>query len=215
MNKKLILGGGSLLALSLFLAAGSALAADGGWQKMGQGKFGMGKPGMHMKMMGGPGGILGNHFPGSVTAINGSTFTLETKGRLAKTLTVNTAGAAITKNGQPASLADIGVGQMVVVEGKLDSAGATLTAEKVNIVIPMPSIRLEGTVQSVSGSTFSVLANNGATYSVDATSAKIFSVPGGQGTMSQVQAGDKVMVMGMILSSNNQITAQMVMDRSK
>ena len=157
--------------------------------------------------------LTGNRITGSVTAINGTSFTLTTKGRTVKTITVNDASATFTKDGQASSLGNLAVGQMVNVQGSADSAGTTITAVKVNIVTP--SIRFTGTVQSVSGSTLTVLATNSTTYSVDTISAKVSYAKGQKGTVSIIQVGDKVSVSGKLPAGTNNVTASMIRDLTR
>ena len=156
-----------------------------------------------------------NKFSGTVTAINGTSFTLRTKGRAAKTLTINDASAAFTKNGQSDASSDLAVNQMVSVSGALDSTGTTITATSVNIIILMPAIRFSGTVQSISADILTVLANNGTTYTVDATKAVVTYSRGHKGTLSIVQVNDKVTVSGKLLSGSVNVTAGTIRDASR
>jgi len=80
---------------------------------------------------------------GSVTAVNGGSFTLQTKafkGRKAAStpalaLTVNTSSTTVfKKDGQTATLADLASGQNIMVIGTRDSTGTMITASRVNIV---------------------------------------------------------------------------------
>lgn len=84
-----------------------------------------------------------NHVVGTVTGINGSVFTFETqagkkkKGADAKTLSVDVQTQANTKfhkNGVEATLADLAVGQKVIVTGPIDAASQIVAALDVKIV---------------------------------------------------------------------------------
>lgn len=165
------------------------------------------------KMMGKKPGVTDNRLMGSVTAINGTSFTLTTKGRTVKTITVNDASATFTKDGQASTLGSLAVGENVTVQGTMDAAGTTFTATKVNIVTP--SIRFAGTVQSVSGSSLTVLASNGTTYTVDAASAKVNYAKGKKGTISAIQVSDKVSVSGKLTPGTNNVLASMIRDTSR
>lgn len=83
-----------------------------------------------------------NHVVGVVTGINGSVFTFEThtgkqkNGVDIKTLSVDVhtnANTKFQKNGDNASLADLAVGQKVIVTGPIDATSQILTASKVKI----------------------------------------------------------------------------------
>lgn len=84
-----------------------------------------------------------NHVVGFVTGVNGSTFTFEThKGKQnkkaeIKTLSVDVqtnANTIFKKNGGNATLADLMVGQKVIVTGPVDATSQILTAVEVKIV---------------------------------------------------------------------------------
>ena len=76
---------------------------------------------------GNPGGVIspkGNLFTGKITAISGNTLTLQTNGfqkltaaatNTANSATVDDSGAKVMENGQAKTLADLAVGQMVMV----------------------------------------------------------------------------------------------------
>jgi hypothetical protein len=84
------------------------------------------------------------HLAGKVTAINGSSFTVQTlrsifKGGAATTVTVTTSGATtyVSPNNASASASSIKVGSYIVAEGTLSSDGKTLAAERIEI-LPAP-----------------------------------------------------------------------------
>jgi hypothetical protein len=74
------------------------------------------------------------HVGGEVTAVNGSTITVEQRDGTAATITVN-ADTEYTVNGEDAALADIEVGMFLVAEGEED-AGGGITAATVKAAEP-------------------------------------------------------------------------------
>lgn len=71
-------------------------------------------------------------FTGSVTAVNGASFTLQSKNRGAQT--INTTSTTVFKKGKAAAtLSDIVVGQTVMVSGVWDRTNSNVTATKVMI----------------------------------------------------------------------------------
>lgn len=158
-------------------------------------------------------------YNGTVSAINGTSFTLQMKVRKnsTKTLTINTASStAFTKNGQADSFSDLAVGQAVSVQGPLDSlSSSTIDATGVNIIIRMFPIRFNGTVQSVSGNILTILASYGKTYTVDMTNARINYSNGNKATSYIIQNNDQVIVLGRHLSGSNNITAVSIRDSSQ
>lgn len=76
---------------------------------------------------------------GTVSAINGTGFTVDVKNIKTKT-TLSTdvktdAGTVYTKNGMKATASDLAVGQKVIVVGTLDKTTNIVTAKQVKIVI--------------------------------------------------------------------------------
>lgn len=86
--------------------------------------------------------LRGNFTLGNVTAVNGTSFTVEDKGRrdvATTTYTVITDGSTVFKKAaQSGSLSDVTVGQFVMVAGAKNSANDTITATSVNVVSKMP-----------------------------------------------------------------------------
>jgi hypothetical protein len=88
-------------------------------------------------------GQRGNFSIGTVSAINGSSFTISIKGRqhatttpaVAASFTVNTTSSTTFKEGgQASSLSSLTIGQYVAITGTKDAAAETIDASKVNIL---------------------------------------------------------------------------------
>jgi hypothetical protein len=101
--------------------------------------------------VGQPGDFRGNRgVSGNVTAVNGSSFTVQRTGRMpdekiaTSTIqnvfyTVNTTGSTVfKKDGQAATLADVVQSERVMVTGTIDATTNTVTATAVNIVTKQP-----------------------------------------------------------------------------
>lgn len=158
--------------------------------------------------------FMGNGSMGSVTAVSGNSFTIQNKGRGGKTtsVTVTTdANTKVTKNGQADTLGDVAVGQMVMVKGTKNATTSTIAATDVNIIVRVPVVRVNGTVQSVSGNTLTVLGSDGVTYTVDATKAHV-GFGRKQGSLATIQVNDKVMISGAAGASAGQVTARVIID---
>lgn len=161
---------------------------------------------------------MGNHFIGSITAINGTGFTIQTinKGMQKATQTVNTGtGTNFTKNLQPATLSDLAIGQKVMVTGTRDSATNTITAESVNLFVNIAGTRLNGTVQSISGNILTIIDSKGAVHTVDAGNAKIMAKKGHKASLSTIQVNDKVTIFGTQSTGSANVTAKIIRDLSQ
>jgi hypothetical protein len=162
--------------------------------------------------------IMGNHFVGSVTAINGTGFTIQTinKGMQKATQTVNTGdNTKFTKNLQPATLSDLAIGQKVMITGTRDSAANIITADSVNLFVNFAGTRLNGTVQSISGNILTVIDNKSAIHTVDAANAKIMAKKGRKASLSTIQINDKVSIFGTQSTGSPNITAKIIRDLSQ
>ena len=113
-------------------------------------------------------------FSGSVTAVNGSSFTLQSKNRADQT--VNTTSSTVfDKNGQADSngIGDVAVGSNLTVSGVWDSTNNVIAAAKVNLIVRTKIFK--GVFVSYSGTAITMNASNSSStvYSVDASSAKL------------------------------------------
>lgn len=153
-------------------------------------------------------------FSGTIAAINGTSFTLQSKERGSQTINT-TSTTVFKKNDQPALFTDLVVGQNVKVSGVWDRTNSNVTATRVNIVIKMIGVNIKGTFQSASGTTLTILGSDSVTYSVDASKARFTYKNGHKGTISILQANDSVQVMGRQVASSTAVTALVVKDLSK
>lgn len=72
---------------------------------------------------------MNSAFLGKVTAVNGSSFAVQTKGR--GTLTINTDAATVFKKG---TLTDVAVGKTILAKGVWDTTNKNLTAKTVTVM---------------------------------------------------------------------------------
>ena len=155
-------------------------------------------------------------FLGTVKSISGNDFVLQSRGRGQQT--VNTNGdTKFYKNGKIASSSDLVVGEEVRVTGIWDRTNKNITATKVDIIIRMVTVRINGTFQSASGATLTVLGNNKVTYTVDASKARIIYKGGHKGNVGVLQANDKVQIYGkrQDITGTTDIVASLIRDLSQ
>lgn len=154
-------------------------------------------------------------FTGKVTAVSGSSFTLQA-GRGSQT--VNTDSSTVfKKNGQADSngIVDVTAGASVVVSGVWDRTNSNVTAKSVNVVIRQLAIRVSGSVSSVSGQSLSMTDKTGTVYSVDASKARVTYKGGRKADAGIIQSGDSVAVTGRHQSGSLNITASLIRDLSR
>jgi hypothetical protein len=137
MNKKKALAMSGIAAASLLMAL-PAFAATTPTTPSGTESSHVAKDGIHSSTT-----HKGNHQKitnatfGTVTSVNGSSFTITRKTReTTRTLTIGINSATVfKKNGQPDTSTDLAVGQRVVVMGVKDTSGNVADATSVTIMV--------------------------------------------------------------------------------
>ncbi|MGH7141048.1 MAG: DUF5666 domain-containing protein [Minisyncoccia bacterium] len=220
---------GSAMAGSLLLSGTALAAAPQTPPQGGHGQW-MGHGGAPNQM---PPGVFG-----SVTAINGSTLTVESRGfgKSASTTTdytVNASGATVTKNGASASLSSIATGDMVMVQGTISGTSVTATAIRDGMSKGGPGMGrggfgkyasstppniphgngepvIGGTVATIDGTTLTIANKGNITYTVDAANTTV-TKQGKSASLSSVSVGDNVLVQGTI--NGTSVTASSIIDQ--
>ena len=184
----------------------------------------------------GAGGHWGGRAPGvfgTVSAINGTTLTVQSKGfgqnATATTYTVDASSATVTKSGSTSTLGAVAVGDTVMVAGTVTGSNVVATtirdgvmgrggmrpggmhASSTEAVIQgngQPVIG--GAVTAVNGSSLTVTNKSNVTYTVDVTNAKIVKA-GATSTIASVSVGDNVVVQGTV--NGTAVVASSVLDQ--
>lgn len=142
---------------------------------------------------------------GEVTAVNGAVLSLRADG--GTTYTVNTSGAEFKHS----ALADIAVGDTIMVRGELD--GTILTAEKVKEkkTDKTPARITGGTVTAVTGTEITVdrFGSKGAT-TVATNAATRYLLDGATTTRAALTAGSHVLIFGTTSTTTGVFTASIV-----
>ena len=213
MKNKLRLLGASSVVLGSLLIAGTALAAAPSGS-------------MHMGMWGG--GKMPGVF-GTVSAINGDTITLSSKGfgknATPTTYSVDATNAVVVKDGATSTLASVSVGDMVMAAGTVSGSSVTATTirdgmmmgrggmgganPKTPVITGNGQPVVGGTVTAINGSTLTITNKSNVTYTVDASSATI-EMSGASSTLASVGVGDMVVVQGTV--NGTSVTASSVID---
>ena len=174
---------------------------------------------------------------GKVTAINGTTLTVQSVKRgirvesvststAPSVFTVDASNARVLKANATSTLSDIAVGDNIIVQGKL--SGTNVTAA---IIHDAPAIGKNnssrgsellmqgngqpvviGDITSVSGNSIVISNKSNVSYTVDVSSASILKQGiAGTTTVSSLTVGDGVIVQGVI--NGNSVSASSVIDR--
>ena len=162
---------------------------------------------------------------GTVTAINGSTLTVNStdqKTSVVTTYTVDATNAKITKNRVTGTVSSIAIGDNVAVMGTENGTNITATAVMDGVMMGgqgmgqgMMHNGVFGTVASISGNTItltskqfqpkgsanSTTAGATVTYTVDATNATV-TKSGATSSVGAIAVGDTLMVQGTVTGTS-------------
>jgi hypothetical protein len=192
--------------------------------------------GMHggQEWMNGKGGMMRPAVVGTVSAVSGTTITVNSKqgpkasAATSTTFTIDARNAVVKKNNATSTVSSIAVGDMIVVQGTVTGNNVVATmirdgvmmrgafGNKQNDGSDTPQIQgngqpvIAGTISSISSSTVVVSNKAGATYSVDATNAKIQQKGNQSASISSLKVGDSVVVQGAV--NGNNIVATTIID---
>ena len=170
---------------------------------------------------------------GTVASISGSTLTVTSKNKEAEdgkpvtaTYTVDASKATVTKNGAASSLANIAVGDMVMVQGAI--SGTTVTANMIMDGLPQGQMMkggmippnsivkgdgqpiVGGNITAINGSALTITNKSNVTYTVNAGAALIVK-NNATSSISALAVGDSVIVQGAV--NGNTITASSVINQ--
>ncbi len=172
----------------------------------------LGEPGgdlggdLDLGRFGGPGGFREI----TITAISGSSITLTTDDGWTRTVTVD-GDVELTKGGQAIALGDLAVGDQVRFRQTRNDDG-TYTVEAIAVVVP--SVR--GEVSEVGATGFKVTTRDGSVWTITVDGSTEYQYGQGDGTLADVQNGDKVLVLGESSGDNalRALTVQVAGDRA-
>jgi hypothetical protein len=126
----------------------------------------------------------------TVTAISGNQLTLGTDDGWARTITV-TADTKITKGGQPATVDDVHVGDVVrFTEHKNDDGTWTIT----NLAVVLP--QTAGTVTAVGSDTITITGRDGTSQTIHTTGTTSYHRGSSAANRSDVTVGSTIVAVG-------------------
>ncbi len=180
--------------------------ANGGWAGPGAGFGSGGFMGGRGGAMGGRGGFgPGGIGPGAfdqitVAGVNGSAISLKTADGWTRTITVSSS-TTITKGGKTITAADVATGDTIRFTETRNTDGS-FSITSLQVVVP----EVDGTVTSVTGSTFQLKDRSGVTWTVTTNGSTSFNLGPSSGSLTDVTVGATVDV-ARTQGSNNAVTA--------
>jgi hypothetical protein len=144
----------------------------------------------------GRGGVTHGFADITITAISGSSVTLETDDGWTRTITVDSS-TTITKAGETIAPTDLAVGDHIALQQTRNDDGTyTVTA----IVVIVPSVT--GTVSDLSSSGFKVTTRDGSVWTITTDADTNYHFGTGDGSASDVSNGTTVRVQGESTGEN-------------
>jgi hypothetical protein len=159
---------------------------------------------------------------GTVSAINGNSLTVVAKdgwngGAAGTTYSVDASAATITKNRTTVTVANIAVGDVVMVQGATNGTAITATVIRDGAIsggkdrgwgaAQAPLLQgngqpvIGGAISAISGTTLTVTNKSNITYSVDASTATV-TKGNATSSISAVTVGDNVIIQGTVNGTN-------------
>jgi hypothetical protein len=139
----------------------------------------------------------------TVTAVSANEISLKTDDGWTRTITV-TADTKITKGGQPATLAEVTVGDRVrFAERKNDDGTWTITA--LAVVLPQTA----GAVTAIGGDTITIARRDGTSETIQTTDATTYHRGNADGSRADVTVGSTIVATGE-RGSDGRLTATSV-----
>jgi len=155
-------------------------------------------------------GIHRKGIAGTVTSISGTTLTVDVIDRESTSTTSYTVDASSTKMMDGLSVANIQVGDKIVVKGSIN--GTQIAADCIRDMSFLGRDLVRGVVSAVSSSTITITTPatktaSSTTYTVDATSSTLEMIAGKPATstsitLSDIQVGDHVVAVGPVTGTS-------------
>lgn len=127
-----------------------------------------------------------------ITAVNGSSLSLETEDGWTRTITVGS-DTEITKAGETAALADLAVGDLIAFAQERQDDG-TFTITAIKVVLPT----LGGEVTAISGNTITVTGKDDVTSTIHVDGDTTYQENGDAAALSDIEVGDFVVAEGAL-----------------
>jgi len=179
--------------------SGTTGGKPGGSDRRGNGR-GFGPFGLGSSFGGAGGPFAGKLGPGrdeglgfgriTVSAISGTALTLATADGWTRTITVPST-AKVTKGGQPATIADVSVGDTIRFGEKRNSDG-TYTSTAVAVVLP----RTAGVVTAVAATSVTVALRDGTSETIQTTPSTTYRLGPAAGSRSDVKVSARIGAVG-------------------
>lgn len=139
----------------------------------------------------------------TISAIDGSSLSLETSDGWTRTVTVSD-GVELTKGGQAIELSDLVVGDEIRLRQEITDDG-TITVTGIAVVVPS----VAGEVSDLSATGFKLTGRDGAVWTIAVTNDTTYRYGAGEGSLADIEDGDVVHVQGTS-TGDNALTATSV-----
>ena len=136
-------------------------------------------------------GILQATLAGRVTVVNGNSITIVTGKGFSRAITVS-ATTTYVEGGNPATLANVTVGSVIIAQGLIDADLTTLDATKIFIREAGHAITYRGVISAVTTTSVTVNRNDGKTTTFTITPSTIITDGATSMTVPSLAVGDTV-----------------------
>jgi hypothetical protein len=148
-------------------------------------------------------GILQATLAGKVTVVNGNSITIMTGKGFSRAITVSDT-TSYSEGGNPATLADVTVGSVIIAQGLIDADLTTLDATKIFIREAGHAVTYHGVISALTDTSVTVNRNDAKTTVFTITPSTIITEGAASMTVPSLAIGDSVDV---VVNSTNPTTA--------
>ncbi|MCE9642896.1 MAG: DUF5666 domain-containing protein [Candidatus Andersenbacteria bacterium] len=145
---------------------------------------------------------------GTITGINGTTISLLSKGT---TYSVDASNVkTIRRFNASMKVSDMQIGDVLQVQGVIPTSTSITATTIKDLSLQARHGQFDGTVQSVSGSSFALQSNHRGVQTINTNSSTIYKHKGAVVSFSSITAGSSVRVYGVWNNTNSNVTAKLV-----
>lgn len=152
-----------------------------------------------------------NVLTGTVSGINGGTLTIVARGTTYKVDATN--AKTVRRFNASMKLSDIQIGDIVQVKGVMQTSTSITATDVRDLSLQARHGQFNGTVQSISGTSFVITTEHKGTQTINTTSSTMYKHLGKTAAFTDIAVGSRLRVYGVWNTTNKNVTAKLIVIR--